>query len=130
MCKNHLLVLDEKQKNALDSLEEVYHMKLKKQRMIWEELKMNLQKRRTILEEECKLEEEWRRISALMEFKLEEQRRDLIAKKEVQVLYLKKKYGLFDKQKVDEILKNLSKAIVIIIMRRQLRRQRKRKDLI
>jgi len=119
MCKNQLLVLDEKQKNALDSLEEEYQMKLAKQRMIWEEeltMKLREQKRRTILEEECKLEEERRRLSALMEFKLEEQRRDLIAKKEVQVLDLKKKYALFDKQKceVDKILKNLNKKIATI----------------
>ena len=116
MCKNHLSVLDEKQKNALDSLEEEHHVRLTKQRRIWEEeLKMKLceQNRRIILEEEFKLEEDRRRLSAFMELKLEEQRRDLVAKKEVQVVDLKRKYGLSDKQKyeVNKILKELNKTI-------------------
>ena len=115
MCNNHLLVLDEKQKYMLDYLEEEHEKKLAKQRKIWEELKMkvNHQKRITILEEEFKLDEERKRLRGLMDAKLEEQRRELIAKREVQVIDLKRKYGLSDKKKreVDNILKRLNKKI-------------------
>ena len=115
MCNNHLLVLDEKQKYMLDYLEEEHEKKLAKQRKIWEELKMkvNHQKRITILEEEFKLDEERKRLRGLMDAKLEEQRRELIAKREVQVIDLKRKYGLSDKKKrkVDNILKRLNKNI-------------------
>ncbi|XP_065918316.1 uncharacterized protein [Dysidea avara] len=118
MCNNHLLVLDEKQKYMLDYLEEEHEKKLAKQRKIWEEelkMKVNHQKRITILEEEFKLDEERRRLRGLMDAKLEEHKRELIAKREVQVIDLKRKYGLSDKQKrkVDTILKKLNNKIAI-----------------
>ena len=118
MCKNHLLVQDEKQKYMVDYLEEEHEKKLAKQRKIWEEelrMKVNHQKRITILEEEFKLDEERRRLRGLMDAKLEEQRRELIAKREVPVIDLKRKYGLSDKQKrkEDTILKKLNNKIAI-----------------
>ena len=104
---NDVVQLDEK--NALDCLR-------KEQRRIWEEefgIKLQQENKISIMQEEFKLDQEKRRLRASVDDKLEEERRNLIAKREVQVIDLKRKYILSDKQKheIDKILKELNWAI-------------------
>ena len=110
-----VVVLDEK--DVLDDVREEQHKRLSEQRRIWEEelgMKLQQEKRISIMQEEFKLDQEKRRLRASVDTKLEEERRNLIAKREVHVIDLQRKYVLSDKQKceVDKILKKLDQVIV------------------
>ena len=112
---NHQAAMEEKKKYVEEKLiEERYKHLMLNRKILVHELNVKLQRQEMLIKKEKELFER-KKFRAMVDAKVKELQKDMPAKREVQVIDLKRipKYGLSEKQKreVDKIKKQLDKKI-------------------